>query len=283
MPRSLWNGTIAFGAVAVPIKLYSAVESKTVHFHEVHLKDGGKIQHRRFCAKEDEEVPREEVVKGYEVSSGKHVVVDPEEIAAAAGPRSRIVDVEHFVDAADIDPVFYDKAYFLGAGDDGESAYRLLHAALDRTGRAAIGRFTFHNREYLAAIRPYGDVLALHTMRFADELVGAGDLELRKAGKKPDDREVQMAGRLVESLHETFKADKHHDEYREAVLAAIERKAKGEEIEAPEQPEREEHDSLLAALEASLGSSKKKPAARKKPAAKKTSSSPASTKKKAKA
>src|SRR5919107_438578 len=269
MPRSLWNGTIAFGAVAVPIKLYSAVESKTVHFHEVHLKDGARIQHRRFCAKEDREVPREEVVKGYEVSSGKHVVVEQEEIAAAAGPRSRIVDVEHFVDAAEIDPVFYDKAYFLGAGDDGEGPYRLLHAALDRTGRAAIGRFTFHNREYLAAIRPYGDVLVLHTMRFADELVEAGDLELPKAGKKPDEREVEMAGRLVESLHEAFKADKHHDEYREAVLAAIERKAKGEEIEAPEQPEREEHDSLLAALEASLGSSKKKPAARKKPAAKK--------------
>ncbi|HEY4097142.1 MAG TPA: Ku protein, partial [Baekduia sp.] len=109
MPRSLWNGTIAFGAVAVPIKLYSAVESKTVHFHEVHVDDGARIEHRTFCSKEDKEVPREEIVKGFEVSSGRYVVVDKEEIDAAGGSRSRIIDVQHFVDAADIDPVFYDK------------------------------------------------------------------------------------------------------------------------------------------------------------------------------
>jgi DNA end-binding protein Ku len=253
MPRSLWNGTIAFGAVAVPIKLYSAVESKTVHFHEAHLKDGARIQHRRFCAKEDREVPREEIVKGYEVSPGRWVVVEQEEIAAAAGPRSRVIDVEHFVDAAAIDPVFYDKAYFVGAQDDGEDAYRLLHDALAQTGRAAVGRFTFHNREYLAAIRPYDRVLALHTMRFADELVDADELDVPRASRKPGDREVEMASRLVESLHEPFRPERYHDEYREAVLAAIRRKAKGEEIEAPERREPEPPDDLMAALQASLG------------------------------
>jgi len=155
MPRSIWNGTIAFGAVAVPIKLYSAVEAKTVHFHEVHLADGARIEHRTFCSKEGKEVPRDEVVKGFEVRSGRYVVVDKEEIAAAGGSRSRIVDVDRFVPLADIDPVFFDKSYFVGPQDDGIDAYKVLHAALEQTERAAIARFTFHNREYLAAIRAH--------------------------------------------------------------------------------------------------------------------------------
>jgi DNA end-binding protein Ku len=253
VPRSIWNGTIAFGAVAVPIKLYSATESKTVHFHEVHVQDGAGVEHRRFCSKEDKEVPRDEIVRGYEVRANTYVVVDKEEIDAAAGERTRIIDVEHFVELAAIDPVFFDKAYFAGARDEGADAFRLLHDALERTGRAAIGRFTFHNREYLAAIRPYDGVLAVHTMRFADELVDRKDLDVPKAGKKPDDREVEMAGQLIESLHEPFKPDKYEDEYRQAVLDAIRRKAKGEEIEAPEEPEEEPQDDLLAALQASLG------------------------------
>jgi DNA end-binding protein Ku len=252
-PRSIWNGTIAFGAVAVPVKLFSAVESKTVHFNEVHLKDGARIEHRRFCSKEDKEVPKDEIVRGYEISSGKYVVVDKEEADAAAGPRTRIIDVEHFVDAAAIDPVFYEKAYFVGAQDEGADAYRLLHDALERTGRAAIGRFTFHNREYLAAIRAYDGVLALHTMRFADELVGRSDLEVPRAAKKPDEREIKMAAQLIETLHEKFSPQKYEDDYRQTVLDAIKKKAKGQEIEPPAEPEREEHDDLLAALEASLG------------------------------
>src|SRR4051812_29533730 len=253
MPRSIWNGTIAFGAVAVPIKLYSAVESKAVHFTEVHLDDGARIEHRTFCSKEDKEVPREQIVKGYEIKSGTYVVVDKEDIDAAGGSRSRIIDVEHFVDAAEIDPVFYDKTYYVGAQDDGDDAYRLLHDALEQTGRAAIGRFTFHNREYLAAIRAYDSVLALHTMRFADELVERKDLDVPRAAKKPDDREVKMAAQLIESLHERFKPEKYRDEYRQVVLDAIKKKAQGKEIEPPDEPEPEEHDDLLAALQASLG------------------------------
>jgi DNA end-binding protein Ku len=261
MPRSLWNGTIAFGAVAVPIKLYSAVEPKTVHFHEVHVKDGARVEHRTFCSKEDKEVPREEIVKGYEVRSGRYVFLEQDDIDAAGGTRSRIIDVDHFVAVADIDPVFYEKSYFVGPQDEGADAYRLLQAALERTGRAAIGRFTFHHREYLAAIRPYEGLLALHTMRFADELVGPKDLDVPKLSRKPDDREVEMAERLIDSLHEPFKAGALHDEYREAVLAAIERKAKGEDIEVPDAPEAEPSDDLMAALRASLGEGKK-PAAK---------------------
>jgi DNA end-binding protein Ku len=255
-PRSLWNGTIAFGAVAVPVKLYSAVESKTVHFHEVHLKDGARIEHRAFCSKEDKEVPKDEVVKGFEVRSGRYVVVDKEEIDAAGGTRSRIIDVEHFVPVADIDPVFYVKSYFLGARDAGADAFRLLHDALEKARRAAIGRFTFHNREYLVAIRAYDGVLALHTMRFAGELVTRKDLDAPRAGAKPDRREVEMAQRLVESLSEPFRPQKLHDEYREAVLSAIKAKARGKEIELPEEAPQEPSDDLMAALQASLGQGK---------------------------
>jgi DNA end-binding protein Ku len=250
--RSLWNGTIAFGAVSVPVKLYTAVDSSTVHFHEVHLKDGARIEHRRFCSKEDREVPKEEIVRGYELRQDEYVVVDKEDVDAAAGERTRIIDVEHFVDAGEIDPVFYDRAYFVGAGKDGGDAFRLLHDAMNRTGRAAIGRFTFHNREYLAAIRPYEDVLALHTMRFADELVAGDELEVPEPGRKPDDREVEMAGRLVESLHEDFDAAAHRDEYRELVMKAIEAKAKGNDLPTEEVAAAECPDDLLAALQASM-------------------------------
>jgi DNA end-binding protein Ku len=258
MPRSIWNGTIAFGAVAVPIKLYSAVESKTVHFHEVHLKDGARIEHRPFCAKEDKEVPREEIVKGFEVRQGRYVVVAKEEIDAAGGSRSRIIDVDRFVPVADIDPVFYAKAYFVGSQDEGADAYKLLQAALARTERAALGRFTFHHREYLAAIRAYKNVMVLHTMRFADELVAPKELEVPKLGRKPGAREVEMAKRLIDALHEPFRPGRLHDEYREAVLAAIQRKAKGEEIVAAEEPEAEPPDDLMAALKASLETGRKR-------------------------
>ena len=252
MPRSIWNGTIAFGTVAVPIKLYSAMEDRTVHFHEVHLADGARVEHRPFCTKEDKEVPRDEIVKGYEVRKRKWVIVDQEEIDAASGTRSRIIDVERFVCAADIDPVFCDKSYFVGAREEGADAYRLLHDALGRSGRAAIGRFSFHNREYLAAIRPFDDVLVLHTMRFADELVGADELDVPKLSSRPKPREVEMAGRLIASLNAKFDPDKLHDEYREAVLEAIRRRAQGEPIAQPEEPEPEPEGDLLDVLRASL-------------------------------
>lgn len=256
MPRSIWNGTISFGLVHVPVKLYSATESKTVHFHEVHLKDGSKVEHRRFCSKEDKEIPYEEVVKGYEVSSGKYVVLEKDEIKAAAGDRGKIVDVEHFVCAADIDPVYYEKSYYLGPRDGSEDAYRLFHDALEKAGRAAIGRFTYHNREYLAAIRPFDDsVLAMHTMRFHDEVATADEFDVDSPARAPGKKEVQMAARLVDSLYEEFDPTGYEDEYRAAVLDLIERKAAGKQIEAPEEEPEEDVDDLTAALEASMADS----------------------------
>jgi DNA end-binding protein Ku len=151
--------------------------------------------------------------------------------------------------------VFYDRTYYLGPGDDGQDAYRLMHDALDQTERVGIGRWVFHNREYLAAVRALDKALALHTMRFADELVEAGELELPKPSRAPSKREVEMAGQLVESLYEAFDPSAFHDSYRERVLQLVETKASGKEPELPEPEEREEAPDLAAALEASLGAS----------------------------
>jgi DNA end-binding protein Ku len=252
-PRSIWNGTITFGLVNVPIKLYTATESKTVSFSQVHVSDGSKIEHRRFCPKEDKQVDYKDTVKGYEVSEGKYVVLDKDEVKAAAGNRGKVVHLEEFVDASDIDPVFYEKTYYVGSRE-AEDAYRLLHEALRKSNRAGIGRFTFHDREYLVAVRALDDVIALHTLRFHDEVVDPDELELDLARAKPRPKEVEMAGQLVDSLERDFEPEAWEDSYREAVLDLIKRKARGEEIDLVAQEEPEQGDDLAAALEASLGS-----------------------------
>jgi DNA end-binding protein Ku len=252
-PRSLWNGTLTFGLVNVPVKVFTATESKSIHFHQVHLKDGARIEHRRICPKEDKEVPSDEIVKGYELSSGEYIELEKDEIAAAAGENAKLIDVEHFVCGEDIDPIFYEKTYYLGAGDDGEDAFRLLRAALEKSGRVAIARWVFHDRERLVAVRPHEGVLAMATLNFHDEVVEPGELELPSPKKNPTDRELQMAGKLVRSLRAKFEPHKYKDTYRDAVLKVIEAKGKGEEIKAPEPEQREENDDLMAALEASLG------------------------------
>ncbi len=252
-PRSIWNGTITFGLVNVPIKLYTATESKTVSFNQVHVSDGAKIEHRRFCPKENKQVDYDETVKGYEVSPGSYLVLSKDEIKAAAGNRGKVVHLEEFVDAADIDPVFYEKTYYAGSRD-AEDAYRLLHEALRASGRAGIGRFTFHDREYLVAVRALDDVIALHTLRFHDEVVDSDDLDLDLGRAKPGSREVEMATQLVDSLEQDFDPEAWEDSYREAVLDLIKRKARGEEIDLVAQEEPEQGDDLAAALEASLGS-----------------------------
>jgi DNA end-binding protein Ku len=252
-PRSIWNGTITFGLVNVPIKLYSATESKTVHFHEVHVRDGARIENRRYCSREDKEVSYDEVVKGYEVSEGSYVVLEKDEIKAAAGDRGKVVHLSEFVPADEIDPVFYDRTYYVGSRDEPDP-YRLLHQALKKTERAGIGRFSFHDREYLVALRALDDVLVLHTLRFHDEIVSGDDLEIDGVSRKSSKQELDMANRLVDALARDFKPSDWEDTYRAAVLDLIKRKAKGEEIDLAAEEEPAHGDDLAAALEASLGS-----------------------------
>jgi DNA end-binding protein Ku len=252
MPRSLWNGTIAFGMVRVPVKLYSATESRAVRFRERHATDGAAIEHRRVCVQEGREIPYGETVKGFEVSSGSFVTLSKEEIATADGPGAHMIEIEHFAGREEIDPVFYDRAYNLGPGKLGDEAYLLLHAALQRSNRVGIGRFVFHNKAHLVALRALEDVIALHTMRFADELVPTSDLDIPAPQRKPSKLEVAAAGALVEQLSASFQPDDYKDTYRVALLELIERKARGETIDAPEAEEIAPEDDLLGALQASL-------------------------------
>lgn len=256
MPRSIWNGTITFGLTVVPIQVHSAVEDHGVHFHQVHAKDGARIKQVRICSKQDKQVPYKQVAKGYELRGGEYVMLTQDEIDAAAGERSHLIELEEFVRAAEIDPVFYDRTYHLGAGTDGADAYRLLHDALARAERVGIGRWTFHNREYLVAVRALDEALALHTMRFAEELVDVDSLDLPAPSRKPTKREVEMAATLVESLHDDFTPDAFHDDYRERVLELIAAKARGEEPDRPEPSEDPGGMDLAAALEASLTKAK---------------------------
>jgi DNA end-binding protein Ku len=223
-----------------------------VHFHEVRAKDGSRIEHRRICSKDGKAIDHDDVVKGYEVGKGKWVELTDDEVAAAAGSQSRRLDVDHFVPAEDIDPDFYERTYYLGTRDKGKDAYALLHAALERSGKAGVGRWIFHNRERTVVLRVLGDALAIHTMRFADELVDPGEFELGRVRRKPGEREIKMAASLVEGLHTDFDATDYEDSYRADVLEVIERKAQGKNIEPPEDVETESADDLLAALEASL-------------------------------
>jgi DNA end-binding protein Ku len=252
--RSIWNGTIAFAGVFVPIKVHSATENKTVHFHEVHVDDGARIEHKRICSKEGKEVPYKEIVKGYEISAGTFVLLEDDELKAAAGAASRVIEIEEFVCAPEIDPVMFEKSYYLGSQDAGKAAYRLLHDALDKTGRVGIGRWVFHNREYLVAVRAFDDVLGMHTMRFHDELVPAKDLDIPSPSRKPSDRELDMAGKLVRTLEAKFDPTAFEDSYRERLLEYIKAKAKGKVDKLPKRTEARDADDLMAALEASLSS-----------------------------
>ena len=251
-PRSLWNGAISFGLVNVPVKVYTATDNKTIHFREVHAKDGSKIEHRRICPKEGKAVDSKETVRGYQVSARKWVELTDEEVAAAAGSQARLIDVDHFVPASEIDPVYFEKAYYLGAQDKGRDAYALLHAALAKADRAGVGRWVFHNRERTVIVRALEEVLALHTMRFAAEIVDPSDFELDRVRRKPSEQEVKMASKLVDGLHTDFDPSAYEDTYRQEVLKVVELKAAGKNIELPEPEETETADDLLAQLEASL-------------------------------
>jgi DNA end-binding protein Ku len=251
MARSIWNGTISFGMVNVPIKLYSATESKSISFHEVHLRDGARIEHRRICSKDQREVPYKQVVKGYEVANGKYVVLEGDEIKAAAGDRGKVIRLREFVDAAAIDPVFYEKTYYAGSRA-APDAFRLLFEALRKTKKAGIGRFSFHDREYLVSVRAGDGVLLVDTLRFHDEVVSGDELDIDRKARAPAKKEIEMAGKLIETLREDFDADDYEDTYREAVLDLIKRKSKGQDIDLVREEEPEQGDDLAAALQASL-------------------------------
>jgi DNA end-binding protein Ku len=253
--RSIWNGTLAFGLVKVPVKLYSAIENRTIRFREVHIKDGAPLEHRRICEAEGEIVPFAEIVKGYEVATNEYVILDRDEIKAAAGDRGRLLELDEFVEGSSIDPLFFEKTYYLGPRDDAEP-YELLRRALAQCGLAGIGRFAMRGREYLAAVRASEDRLLLHTLKFHDEVVGSPDLEIPDPDEQPSERELKMAKALIDGLTEPFEPDGWEDRHREAVMDLIEAKARGQQPKPAGKPTSKSNDDLAAALEASLAGQK---------------------------
>jgi DNA end-binding protein Ku len=252
-PRSIWNGWLSWGTVNVPVKLYSAVQDKSIHFNQLHGKDGARIKQKRINPRTGEEVPYDRIVRGYEVSPDKWVVLTKEDAQAAEGSRAKVIDIEEFVAEDQIDPIYYDKPYWIGPQEGGEHAYQVVEKALEKSGKVGIGRFVLRSKESLVALRPRDGILTLSTMRFDEELIPPDKVAYEEPKKAPGDREVNMAAKLVDSLASEFKPDKYEDTYREAVLAVIERKAKGEEIvEQPEETKQQDSDDLMAALEASL-------------------------------
>jgi DNA end-binding protein Ku len=251
-PRSIWNGTVAFGEVSIPVKLFSAVEDHAVHFHEVRLSDGCRIVHRRVGSESGREVPAERIGKAHETSRGHQVVLEDEEIAAARGSRPKVIELEHFIQNARIDPVYYDHPYILGAQPGGERAYRVLRRALERSGKAGIGRFVMRTREQLVAVGPRGKALALYTMRFADEIVDHGDLDVPALRRAPAKKEIEMAKRLIDTLAGEWKPSQHKDRYRASVLELIKSKAAGKDIKPPTHEPPKPPADLLAALQQSL-------------------------------
>ena len=254
MARSIWTGAIGFGLVHVPVRLFPATEDKTVHFHQLDAKSGSRIHHK-LVNERGREVDNDQIVHGYELSKGRYVTLTDEELAAAEPERSRVIEIEAFVALDDIDPIFYDKTYFVMP--DGRSGaqkpYVLLHRAMSEAERVGIGRFVMRDHEYLAAVRPYGKVLALETMFFADEVREAADVGDVPSSVRVSPKERQMASRLIESLTTDFEPKRYKDTHRARLEKLIDRKAKGEEIvvEAADETAAPVSD-LMAALQASL-------------------------------
>ncbi len=271
MARAIWSGSISFGLLNVPVKLYSAVARRGIALREIRESDSARIKHRRVAEGTEEEVPYEKIIKAFEITPGNYVPLGKDELAALAPNKSRSIEVEDFVDLGEIDPIYFDSPYYLGPADGAEKAYSLLAAAMQASGKVAIARFVFRNKEHLAAIRPNDGVLTLTTMRFADEVVPAAELEDVLPTEKPKvaKREQQMAEQLIDSLSTRFDPSGYRDEYREQLLELIERKAEGKEIVQPESepPQATRAPDLMAALEESIAAVKDRKSA-KKPAAK---------------
>jgi DNA end-binding protein Ku len=258
MARAIWSGAISFGLVNIPVKLYSAVNRKTVRFHQLDKEDGKRIKQKRVRPDNDEEVPYENLVKGYEIAPDRYVVVTPEELEGVEPKKTRMIQIEDFVDLDQIDPMYYDHTYYLAPDKGADKPYRLLLEAMTASGKVAIARVVIRSKEQLVAIRPVEDVLAMQTMLFSDEVVAPERMEeLPDEAEPASKKELKMARELVDSLTGDFQPDKYKDEYRERVLELIERKAEGEEIVAEEPAEEPaEVPDLMAALEASIASAK---------------------------
>jgi DNA end-binding protein Ku len=262
--RPLWSGSISFGLVNVPVRMVPGVKHNDIRFHLLHDKDNARLKRKYVCSVENKEVPPDEIKKGYEISPDRHVIMEEEELKALAPKASRTIDLLYFVHIEDVDPVYFETPYYLLPGANAEKAYMLLCEAMKSTNRAAISEIIVRGREYLAAVRPVDHVLALDTMRYPNEVIFPGQLPWKPPAIKIAERELKAAKDLVESLEDKFHPEKLKDDYREMVLKAIQRKAKGNKIVSTPHPDQEEEATnvtdLMSALQKSLERSSQKKA-----------------------
>jgi DNA end-binding protein Ku len=258
MPRPVWTGTISFGLVAIPVKLYHAVRKQSVSFNQLDDRTMARIKYKKVSALDGDEVPDDHIVKGFEVSKDRYIVVDPDELEPFIPAATKTVDLEEFVDLDEIDPVFYDNAYYVAPGTN-PKPYVLLARAMEESNKVAIGRFVMRNKQYTAAIRAEEGRLIMSTLAYADEVLDPATIDELHELDDVDvsKKEVTMAESLVESLTATFEPEKYRDEYREQVLDLIQIKASGQAFEAPEAvAEAPKVVDLMAALEASVAKAK---------------------------
>jgi DNA end-binding protein Ku len=260
MARSMWSGAISFGLVNIPVKLFTAIHEERIGFHLLHDEDKVRLKQQMICPEHNTPVHREHMVRGFEISPDKYVIMSEEEIEAAEPKSSRVIEIQDFVALEDIDPVYFDRPYYLVPQQHAEKAYRLLVEAMEKTSKVGIAKFTMRNKEYLAALRATDGVICLETMHFDDEVTQAKDLEDAPREMKVDERELSVAQKLIESLSSDFEPGKYHDEYREKLMAIIKKKSHGEEIVVrPQKAAKETRASdLMAALEASLAKARHK-------------------------
>jgi DNA end-binding protein Ku len=250
MPRSIWSGAISFGLVNVPVKMYSAIDEQDVHFHLLHVKDDSRIGYEKICKQEDKPVPDDEIVKAYEFDKGEYVYVTDEDLAAAEGENFKTIDIEDFVPYEEIDPIFFEKSYFLGPGQGGEKVYALLVKAMEDSGLAAIAKYVMRDKQHLGCLRIRDGVIALEKMYFADEIRPIDEVKVKNVsvGK----HELEMASELIDRFAGSFEPEKYEDTYRQALLDIIKAKRKGKEVHVEPRREQEEVPDLMAALRASI-------------------------------
>jgi DNA end-binding protein Ku len=256
-PRSMWKGAISFGLVTIPVSVYPATEEKSVRFNQLHDEDMGRIRYKRVCEIDGEEVSYEHIVKGYEIEKDRYVVLTDEDFDAVPVESSRAIDIQQFVDLEEIDPILYKKSYYLVPEETGAKAYALLRRALEEESKVGISKVSFRDKEHLAALRFKDDVFVLETMFWPDE-IRAADFETVHEDGKIRDQEVEMAKALIENLSEAWNPEAFKDEYREALLEVVEKKAAGEEIEAAPEAQPARVVDLMEALKASVEAVKKK-------------------------
>jgi DNA end-binding protein Ku len=259
MARPIWRGTISFGLVNVPVKSHTAVRDHDIHFHQLQKGSGSRIRNKKVAEKSGREVDAEDIEMGFEVSKGRYVTFDKDELRDLKPASTRTIEVSDFVEMEEIDPIFYERTYWLVPdGEQARSSYQLLLAAMEAGGRVGIGTVVMRNRQYLAAIRPLDGALAMSTMRFADEVVPRGEIEDMPRPAKPDAKALKMATQLLEAMVTDWKPSRYHDTYTEELRSRIEARERGEEVvdEEAAEPTGGTVVDLMTALEQSVAKAK---------------------------